>query len=291
MKTVLITGEHGYIASAVREYLARWPENYAVRTLGVRGEEWKAESFAGVDVILHAAALVHRPESKDDPGQTEEYRRVNTLLPYALACKAKAEGVGQFLFLSSQSVYGLTAAVGRTVEITRDTPLSPADNYGRSKLEAEQLLLPLGGPTFHVAVLRPPMIYGRGCKGNYVALSKLAQKAPAFPRVENRRSMLYIGNLTEFIRDLIDDEAAGIFCPQNREYTDVSRMAAEIARLHGKKLPLIPGFGWALGLASLATPAVNKAFGSLVYARELSAYPKDYQIVPLGQSIAETEGQ
>ena len=83
---------------------------------------------------------------------------MNCDLAVDAAKKAKAEGVRQFVFLSTMAVYGLTAAFGETVTITAQTPTVPTDNYGLSKLEAEQALLALEGPDFRVAILRPPMI-------------------------------------------------------------------------------------------------------------------------------------
>lgn len=289
MKRILITGEHSYIGMYIERYLARWPEKYQVSTLSVRGEAWKERSFRGYDAVLHAAGIVHQSRTKDDPAQYGLYHQVNGLLSAAVGEKAKAEGVGQFLFMSTESVYGLTARVGQTVVITKDTPLLPKDNYGKSKLEAETRLQALAGEDFLVAILRPPMIYGRGCKGNYASLSRLAQSTPVFPKVNNRRSMLYIENLAAFVKLLIDHPQGGVFCPQDQEYVDVGVMAHRIAQAHGKKLCLAPGFSWALKLLSPFVPAVDKAFGSLIYDRALSDSWGPYWDKDLETAIAETE--
>ena len=290
MKRILITGTHGYIGGSLANYLNRWPEKYRVDFLSLREEIWKQTNFHGVDAIVHAAAIVHQPKSKDDPSQAEIYDRVNQRLTGALAEKAKAEGVSQFLFLSSESVYGLHAPVGKTLTITADTPLNPTDNYGVSKLKAEEALSALRGGGFRVAILRPPMIYGKGCKGNYQTLARLAGKLPIFPKIDNQRSMLYIGSLCEFLRLLIEDGADGIFCPQNAEYVSTSRMVQEIGAAHGKRIRLVGGCAWALKLLSRLTPLAGKAFGSLCYDRSLSDYPRNYNLVSFEQSIAETEG-
>ena len=207
-----------------------------------------------------------------------------------LARKAKADGVGQFLFMSSESVYGLHAPVGKPVVITADTPICPVDNYGISKAKAEAGILALQDETFKVVILRPPMIYGKGCKGNYQTLAKLAKKLPVFPKVENRRSMLYIGNFCEFVRLLVEDSAQGIFCPQNENYVCTSDMVAKIARANGRRIALIPGFTWALKLLRPVTGMVDKAFGSLCYDPSLSDYPKNYCVTDFDASISETEG-
>lgn len=163
------------------------------------------------------------------------------------------------------------------------------DNYGVSKARAEADLQALADDSFKVAILRPPMIYGKGCKGNYVTMAKLAKKLPVFPYVSNQRSMLYIENLTEFVRLLIDDEAAGIFCPQNNEYTNTSDMVNWIAHANGKGILMVRGFTWALKLLRFVSPAVDKAFGSLCYDFALSRYSRDYCVKTLEQSILETE--
>ena len=134
------------------------------------------------------------------------------------------------------------------------------------------------------------MIYGKGCKGNYQTLSKLAKKLPVFPLVENQRSMLYIDNLCEFIRLLVEDEADGLFCPQNGEYVSTSDMVNRIAHVNGRGILMVRGFGWALKLLQPMTGMVDKAFGSLCYDRSLSDYPKNYCIKSFDESIAETEG-
>ena len=291
MKRILITGAGSYLGRSLRDYLGQWPERYQVDTISLRDENWKTTSFQGYDAVLHAAGLVHQEKTKCDPAQAELYDKINSRLAVETAEKAKAEGVKQFLFLSSASVYGLTASVGRMVMITKDTPLKPVDNYGISKARAEEGLRTLADAHFKLAILRPPMIYGRGCKGNYVTLAKLAKKLPVFPKVENQRSMLYIENLAEFVRLLIDDEAEGIFWPQNREYVSTCDMVSQIAHANGRGILLVGGVAWALKLLGRATGMVDKAFGSLCYDFELSRYPKDYCVKTLAESIWETEKQ
>lgn len=289
MKRILITGAGSYIGLSVKAYLARRPEDYQADTLSLRDNSWRAHSFRGYDAVFHVAAIVHQAKSKDDPAQAELYDRVNHRLAVETAEKAKNEGVRQFIFLSTESVYGLTAPVGKVVTITKDTPIRPVDNYGISKAKAEEGLAALRDDTFAVAILRPPMIYGRGCKGNYQTLAKLAKKLPVFPLVDNQRSMLYIDNLSEFVRLILEDEADGLFCPQNAEYVSTADMVNRIAHANGRGILLVPGFGWALKLLSPVTGMVNKAFGSLCYDRSLSDYPKDYCVTDFAQSIAETE--
>ena len=289
MKKILITGAGSYIGVSVEQYLQRWPEAYQVDTVDMIDGSWREKDFRGYDAVLHVAGLVHQPKTKNDPEQAERYDRINHLLAVETARKAKEEGVGQFLFMSSASVYGLSAPVGKVVMITKDTPLNPTDNYGISKKRAEEDLALLRDDKFRLAVLRPPMIYGKGCKGNYQTMAKLAKKLPVFPWVENQRSMLYMENLAEFIRLLIDDGADGVFCPQNNEYVNTSDMVSLIAHANGRGVLLIHGFAWTLKLLRPLTGIVDKAFGSLCYDFTLSSYEKDYCVKTFQESILETE--
>lgn len=289
MKRILITGAGSYVGMSVESYLGQWPDRYRVDTVDMLDGSWREASFEGYDAVFHVAGLVHQETAKHDPGQVERYDQVNNRLAVETARKAKAEGVKQFLFMSSASVYGLSAPIGKVVTITADTPLNPVDNYGLSKARAEEGLRALEDEGFRVAILRPPMIYGRGCKGNYRTMAKLARKLPVFPWVDNRRSMLYIENLAEFVRLLVDDGAGGIFCPQNNEYTNTSDMVNLIAHCHGRNLLMVRGVGWALKLLRHATGMVDKAFGSLCYDFELSGYSQDYCVKSLYDSVLETE--
>ena len=142
---------------------------------------------------------------------------------------------------------------------------------------------------FKVVILRPPMIYGEGCKGNYNSLRKFALKLPLFPRVDNERSMLYIDNLSEFVRLMIDNEESGIFYPANKEYSNTSEMVRMIASAHEKNIILIGGFTWLLKIMSHFTGLVNKAFGSMSYSSDMAEYKDEYRVFSLEESIAATE--
>lgn len=289
MKKILITGANSYVGTSFEKWLKQWPDDYTVDTVDMVGDQWRERSFRGYDAVFHVAGIVHIKENKHDAAQRELYDRVNTRLAVETARKAKADGVKQFIFMSSASVYGQTAPVGKLVMITKDTPLAPEDHYGISKANAEKGLQELAGDGFRLVILRPPMVYGKGCKGNYTTMAKLAKKLPVFPWVDNQRSMLYIDNLAEFVRLMIEDEAEGIFCPQNAEYTNTSEMVNLIAHINGKNILIVRGFGWALKLLRPATSMVDKAFGSLCYDHEISAYPKNYCVKNFQESVLETE--
>lgn len=290
MKKILITGAGSYIGTAFADYLAQWPESYQVDTLDMLGDSWREHSFAGYDAVYHVAGIAHSDSGPISPEKAKLYYQVNTGLTVETAQKAKQDGVKQFLFMSSAIVYGDSAPVGKDKCITKETVPAPANSYGDSKLQAENGILPLQDETFKVVILRPPMVYGKDSKGNYPILSKLARKLPLFPKVENRRSMIYIENLLEFVRLMIENEEQGIFWPQNSEYSNTSDLVKQIAAVHGRNILLVPGFSWTLKLLSHVTGLVNKAFGSLCYDQELSRYKQPYCRKTLKESIEETEG-
>lgn len=289
MKRILITGADSYIGTSFEQYLRAWPNRYLVDTVDMRRDDWRQVSFAKYDCVFHVAGIAHADSGPITREREELYYAVNRDLAVQTARKAKADGAKQFIFMSSAIVYGQSAPIGGEKLITRDTPPAPANCYADSKLQAEQEILPLSGDGFKVVILRPPMIYGPGCKGNYPVLRKLARKLPVFPKVQNQRSMLYIKNLTEFLRLMVENEEQGIFWPQNPEYSNTSELTAMIAKAHGKTLPMVKGMTWALKLMSYATSLVNKAFGSLCYDMGMSRYEQPYQLYTLEESIQETE--
>lgn len=291
MKKILITGAGSYIGMSVERYLSRWPEKYQVDTLDMLEESWREADFSGYDSVFHVAGIAHSDSGAITPERERLYYRVNTDLAIETAQKAKAEGAKQFIYMSSAIVYGNSAPLGQRKRITRDTPVNPANAYGNSKVKAEEGLLPMSCDGFRVVILRPPMIYGPGSRGNYPTLAKLAVKLPVFPKVDNERSMLYIGNLAEFVRLMVENREAGIFWPQNREYVNTTNLARLIAGAHGKKLLTVGGTAWALKLMGKVTGLVDKAFGNLSYDQSLSQYREEYRLTDLQDSITETEGK
>lgn len=289
MKKILITGANSYIGTAFENYIKNYGEQYAVETVDMIDGSWREKDFSGYDAVYHVAGIAHSDNGKISAEKEKLYYAVNTDLTIETAKKAKADGVKQFVFMSSAIVYGNSAKLGKQKMIDKDTPVSPANCYGNSKVLAEQGILALKDESFKVVVLRPPMIYGKGSKGNYPTLSKFAQKLPLFPYVKNQRSMLYIGNLVEFVRLMIENEEDGIFFPQNSEYSNTSELVKEIGRARGRKVRLIKGFTWALKILGLFTELINKAFGNLTYDLSISEYKEEYRKYTLAQSIEETE--
>lgn len=280
MKKILITGKNSYIGTSLENWLMREPDKYKVDTVDMKDGSWKEKDFSQYDVIFHVAGIAHIKETSDNQ---DLYCKVNRDLAYETTQKAKQDGVEQFIFLSSMSVYGIEQGV-----IDKNTPLTPNSAYGKSKIEAEELINKLQDDSFTVATLRPPMVYGKGCRGNYPRLAKLALKTPVFPKVDNKRSMIYIDNLSEFVKQLIDNRSGGLFFPQNAEYVNTSEMVGLIAEAHGKRMVMTKLFNPLLRLLNVST--VNKVFGDLVYDMSMSDYEFNYRVFGFRDSIKATEG-
>lgn len=258
MKTVLITGKGSYIGESFKQYICdNYREEYEVDTVDMLSTAWKEKDFSSYDAIFHVAGIAHIKETKEN---AENYYKVNRDLTLEVAKKAKADGVEQFIFLSSMSVYGLIEG-----EITADTPIKPNTHYGKSKYEAEKILETLADSDFCVTIIRPPMVYGKGCKGNFNTVVKLVKKLPVFPKLKNRRSMIYIDNLSEFVKLIMDKKLSGVYCPQNSEYMSTSDMAMDIATVLGKKIYFSRLLGLLVILIKPFVSIAKKAFGNLIY--------------------------
>ena len=292
MKRILITGANSYIGTSFEKYInERFADQYAVDTVDMIDGTWRDKNFSGYDAVFHVAGIAHSDGGKISAEKEKLYRSVNTDLTIETAAKAKEDGVKQFVFMSSAIVYGNSAKIGKKKVITRDTVPTPANCYGDSKLQAELGILPFQDDSFKVCVLRPPMIYGKGCKGNFPQLEKFAKKLKFFPYVKNERSMLYVGNLVEFVRLMIENEEQGIFWPQNAEYSNTSELVKMIGAANGRKIRLVKGLGWLLRFLGLFVDSANKAFGSLTYENGLGLYKSEYRWCSLTDSIARTEKQ
>lgn len=287
MMRVLVTGRTSFIGNAVIRHLSEFPGDFSAESVSVRDNTWRETGFGGFDAILHAAGIAH---IKSDPSLEEKYMRVNRDLAVEIARRAKADGVKHFIFLSSIIVYGDASPAGKEKLIRPDTPTAPSGAYGKSKLEAEKGILALADENFRVSVIRPPMVYGKGCKGNYNMLSSLAHKIPIFPAFENNRSIIYVGNLAECIRIILKNGLEGIFFPQDEKSVSVWKLVERIARVHGRKIHFLRCLNPLVRLTG-KTGIVRRAFGDLAYAPEMSILPENYRIYDPDTSIRNTEIQ
>lgn len=285
-KHILITGLNSYIGRSFQKYISNFnfESNNRLLTdsISLRCDEWRKEDFSKYDVILHVAGIVHK---KENHKLESIYKKVNTQLTLELAEKAKVEGVKQFIFISSMSVYGKRSGI-----IDTETIPKPNTNYGKSKLKAEEGLIEMEDKAFRIAIVRPPMVYGKGCKGNYARLSKLANVCTYFPSVKNQRSMIYIDNLCEFLRLLINEDMDGLFYPQNEEYVCTSDMFSLIVKSKGKRPHLLHCTSTLIQGLSKRSSLIDKMFGDLIYDKNMSIISdKSYYVESFTDSIRKTE--
>ena len=256
MKKILITGANSYIGMSFEKYISTFKDAYQADTLDMLGD-WRQADLSGYDAVYHVAGIAHIKETKDN---RHLYYEVNRDLAVETAKKAKESGVAQFVFLSTMAVYGINVGA-----ISSKTVPTPKSSYGESKLQAEEQINALADETFTVSILRPPMVYGEGCKGNYQSLIKIAEKLPAFPDYKNKRSMIHIDVLSAFVKKLIDDRQGGLFRPQDPDYICTCKMVEEIAKSRGRKIRLLKILNPAVSILKFCTFKGKKAFGDLYY--------------------------
>ncbi|HRM88949.1 MAG TPA: sugar transferase, partial [Thomasclavelia ramosa] len=290
LKKVLITGANSYIGESVEKWLNNSDNEYEVDTLDMLDPNWKEFDFSKYDTVFHVAGIAHTDVGNVSEEVKQKYYQVNTDLTLEVANIAKNAKVRQFIFMSSMIVY---SGCG-TTHITKDTKPKAENFYGDSKLQADLKLQEMNDDSFKVVVVRPPMIYGKGSKGNYPQLVKLATKLPVFPIVNNKRSMLHIDNLCEFIKLMIDNEESGVFFPQNSKYTNTSDMVQMIASVKGHRIIMLPGTSLSIKLLENVPGKIGglakKAFGDSYYDMSLSEYKDEYRVNGLRNSIEKTEG-
>lgn len=284
MKRILITGANSYIGTSFENHIKKL-EGYSVDTIDMIDGSWCEHSFSGYDTVFHVAGIAHSDTGKASEEVKKKYYSVNTDLTVETAKKAKEEGVGQFIFMSSAIVFGK-----KNCNINKDTVPVPDNFYGDSKLKADEGIHKLQDESFNVVSIRPPMIYGKGSKGNYPRLAALARKTPVFPDYPNKRSMLYIENLCEFVRLIADNNEKGIFYPQNTEYVKTADMVKEIANIYGKKIYFPRIFNPFVSLFK-GIDIVNKVFGDFYYENSMSCYKENYCIVDFAESLKRTESK
>jgi UDP-glucose 4-epimerase len=217
---VIVTGAEGFVGNALCAYLrdrgrpligtARTMRSGLARDLQPAGDLLQASDVAldalvdGADAVVHLAGRVHvMNETARDAAQA--YQRANAELTQRLASAAARTGVRRFILASTVKVNGESTRPHAPFR-PDDTP-SPEDDYGRSKLAAEQALFEVVQDSMTVPiVLRLPLVYGRNAKGNFPRLvdAVLARRRLPLASIDNRRSLLYVGNLVEAIEAAVD---------------------------------------------------------------------------------------
>ncbi|MEX2948686.1 NAD-dependent epimerase/dehydratase family protein [Staphylococcus warneri] len=281
---VLITGKNGYIGNQLERYLVNF--GYQVERLDMKSLNWKNYDFTEFKVVIHLAALVH---NNMPHASMLDYMNINYHKSLDLVEKAKAEGVQQFIFFSTMSVYGEEGKLNKSVEISKDTPCRPETMYGKSKWLAEEKIKTFANENFIVNIVRPPMIYGKNAPGNFLKLIKVAQLMPIFPKINNKRSVLYIDGLCEHIKYLMHLRRNTITHPQNQTYMQTNQALWHIREAFGKKVKIIemPIPTFVLNHLSQIR-VINKIYGNLTYAMDIDGNLGEKQTKPFKQTIRET---
>ena len=282
MKRILITGAGSYVGTKVQNWLLQSDFEFIVDAVETINDQWRKADFSKYDVVYNVAGIAHVKAAK---GEGPLYYAINRDMVINIAKAAKEAGVKHFIHMSSMIVYKEV----KTLEgkrIHKDTAPAPNGFYGDSKLQGEKGVLALADEHFKVCIMRPPMIYGPGCKGNFPRLVWLAQKTPVFPAWHNKRSMLYIDNLCEFVKQVILHEVDGIVFPQNREYVDTVEIIRYYAKANKKFIWITKLFNPFIWLFGNHVRALGKMFSNSTYDMEMSKYPFEYQVVDVEESFA-----
>lgn len=253
MKKILVTGSNGYLGSS---FIEQFKNKYSFVNFSLLTQKLTDIDFSDVGAVLHCAALVHQKQEHS----YEKYHEVNVEYPVDLAKLAKANGVRQFVFISTIAVYGEDEKV-----LSENSVCNPVTHYGKSKLEAEKQLMELNDEDFILSTIRPPMVYGKDAPGNIDSLVKLVKKVPIVPLggIDNKRSFVFIQNLCHLVDMVISQEQAGVFLASDDEPLSTTRLIELIAKSLDKKIYLIrvPFFE---SLLKLLKPSFHKRlYGSL----------------------------
>ena len=275
MKNILITGANSYVGTSFEKWLSQWPDKYHVDTIDMIDGTWREKSFKGYDVVFHVAGVAHKKEAR---ANAHIYYEINRDLAIETAKKAKADRVHQFIFMSTMAVYG------RSEGIISDTDLpAPRTYYAKAKYQAEGQIQLLSDDNFLVAILRPPMIYGKNCPGNYQRLRNFILKYRVFPDVKNTRSILQINNLSAYVQKCIDMKIYGAFYPQDPNYACTRDIAMQIAHYNGIKIFVTPVFNI---IRFIPIDMVEKVLGSLYY-KDIDEWSREGTPFPYSVALSE----
>jgi len=251
---LLITGSTGFVG---RYFINKYKDKYKIKSFSFLKNDFNTLDCGDVDIVFHLSALVHQMGG----ASAKEYERVNVTQTLKLAKKAKGSGVKHFVFMSTVKVYGEETEY----KYSENSICNPDDEYGKSKLRAELELQKLEDENFKVSIIRTPIVYGYGVKANIKNLVNLVNKVPILPfgGIENKRSMVYIGNLCHLVDVVVEQKKAGIFLASDNEPLSTTKLIELIAKNLNKKVYLIkiPFFE---SLLKLVKPSFHKRlYGSL----------------------------
>lgn len=285
MKKIMLVGIGGYIGGKFTEYINNNYPNWQVDAVDSMNNKWKKADFHGYDAVYNVSGLAHANARQ---GSVEQYYEVNGQLPIDIATKARQERVPLFIQMSSMVVYGDMSSLGEEKNISKDTIPEESTIYGKSKMMAERGLKKLEDGKFHVAIIRPPLIYSENARDNFPRLVNFAKKMPVFPKLKNQQSMVYVDNLCELVHLIVENNAGGVYYPQQEIYIETSKIVKDVADAVGNKMWQTKIFNPILRLLSKSERLafIHKAFGSITYDMELSNhFDGRYRVVSYPESI------
>lgn len=276
---ILIYGAGSYIGNHYRDALiARGHDVKCVDAIKVKPANVNLD---GIDSVIDVAGIAH---IKITPDMEDLFYRINTNLAIDLCKEAKANGVRQFIYMSSMNVFGDTHE-----RISSCYQEKPKNFYGKSKLLADKGIQSMATPDFKVVSVRPPVVYGKGCKGNFALLIKLSKYLPIFPYFSNTKSVIFIDNLCNFICEIIENQSSGVFHPQNAMHTSIVEIIKNVRAAMGKKTLFVHGFGWIIKVLMKLNHKVERVFANDYYDLEFSKYKNNsYCSIDFEESIKRT---
>jgi UDP-glucose 4-epimerase len=254
---ILITGANSFIG----RYFKNISPQFQVSEVDLLTIKPAEIDFTSTDVVFHVAAIVH--QDKSIPEST--YFAVNSDLAFEVANQAKKKGVKQFVFMSTVKVYGENSTEQNPW--TEDSTCFPSDAYGKSKLDAEKRIIALADDNFIVTIIRTPVVYGAGVKGNIQKIAKLIKKYKIIPLkgIDNKRAMVYIGNLVALIQEAIYQQKGGILLAGDGQLLSTSEFVDFLIRSGNKKHLFIRFPKLLQALIKKVKPGFyNRLFGSMV---------------------------
>lgn len=227
---ILLTGSKGFIGTYFKN---AYSKKYTIKNFSFLDDNFQELTLNEIDSIVHLSALVHQMGG----ASKEEYERINVTQTMQLAKKAKDKGVKHFIYMSSVKVYGEET----NIAYTEKSICTPQDDYGRSKLKAEEELEKLKDKNFKISIIRTPIVYGKGVKANIKNLISLISKISVLPfaNINNKRSMVYIGNLCHLIDVLLEKQIGGVFLASDDKPISTTQLIKSIAKELDKKIYLI----------------------------------------------------
>jgi len=230
MKTILLTGASGFIG---QYFVQNYSTKYNIKKFSFLNDDFELLNFEGIDIIVHLSALVHKMGGVTK----DEYEHVNVEQTVTLAERAKEFGIKHFIFMSTVKVYGEET----NTPYDEESLCFPKDAYGESKLKAEEALQKMSNHDFKISIIRTPIVYGAGVKANIKNLINLVDKVPLLPfgDIENRRSMIYVGNLTYLIDEIVKQYRGGVFLASDDEIYSTKELILLISKVLKRQVYLI----------------------------------------------------